>query len=237
MEDLGPRGAQVGLAREQPGAQRREVPRQPGRVEARAEGVAQLEGRVPVSAAWSSTPTLYQSAGGPAERPAACSGAMKLAVPTLRSSCSPRPTSSGQPEVEDHDAPLRRDQHVGGLHVAVYPTCPVDRRDPPRELEERGPEARLLEARAGWAGGHGGSSLIVTAGPDVLEEIDAVDELHREEERLVLLDQRVDAHDVGVDDGGERAELALEADAERRACPPGARFSATRVPRSRSIAS
>ena len=59
--------------------------------------------------------------------------------------------------------------------------------------------------------------------PDVLEELDPLDELHREEPVVVVGDQLVEAHEVLVDDVGERAKLALEA-VERARVEPGERL-------------
>jgi hypothetical protein len=44
----------------------------------------------------------------------------------------------------------------------------------------------------------------------VLEKIDAVDELHREEPLLGLREQLVQGHKIGMGDVGERPELLLE---------------------------
>ena len=79
------------------------------------------------------------------------------------------------------------------------------------------------------------------AGPHVGEEVDALDELHREEPLLALADELAEGDEVGVVQVLERAELVLEAE-QGLALRPGARsgasvFSATRALRSRSNAS
>jgi hypothetical protein len=64
----------------------------------------------------------------------------------------------------------------------------------------------------------------------VLEDLDPFDELHREEPIVGVGDQLVEAHEVLVDDVGERAKLALEAIKSARIEPGEGLQRDTRLP-------
>ena len=126
-----------------------------------------------------------------------------------------------QAEVEHDGAPLRVHEHVRGLEVAVQHARGVDRPDRAGELTqprsqalvELGRPARARRAARALAQLRGGGQR--RAHP--LDEVDAVDVLHREEHPLALGEQRVQADEVVVRDVGERAELSLEAVQRARA--------------------
>ena len=101
-----------------------------------------------------------------------------------------------QAEIEQDDPAVGRDHHVGGLQVAVDDVVAVQGHHAHRQLRDGRAEPRLVEP---------------PAGPDVVEEIDALEQVHREEPLRTVGLEAVQADQVGMAEVGGRAELALEA--------------------------
>ena len=156
------------------------------------------------------------------------------------------------PEVEEHHAPLARDDHVRRLHVPVELACRVDCTEAGGELPKGVTEARDVADRELLHGGRGvrvhrghprfararlqrievrrtGEHCLVQTDTDPRaeewrgrrhrqrrvhpgHEIDAVDQLHREEPPIVLAEELVQLDHVRMADVGQGAELALEAE-------------------------
>ena len=99
------------------------------------------------------------------------------------------------------DPAVGADANVRGLDVAMQPASrECSAAEAPRELDRgvrEAPETGCVEASLG-------------AAPDVLDEVEPVDELHGEEARVVPDDEIVELNEVRVDDPGERSELVLE---------------------------
>ena len=135
-----------------------------------------------------------------------------------------------EPEVDEHRAPARVDEHVRRLHVAMDDAGGVERGDAggelprarveaidveppcagrnPRDVERRR-RARVERRRRRSDGG-------VRVPAHVREPVDALDELHREEPVVAVRPEVVELHEVRVVHVGERAELRLEAVERRR---------------------
>jgi hypothetical protein len=101
-----------------------------------------------------------------------------------------------QPEIEQHDAPVRSHAHVQRLEVAMQLAGRMQRRDPLGQLTQR--RTQPLEAQPG--------------GPHVAQEVGAGHQLHREEPFVVLAEELVQGNEVRVTDVGEGAKLAFEAE-------------------------
>ena len=99
-------------------------------------------------------------------------------------------------EIEQDDPAIGRDHHVGGLEVAVDDVVAVQGHHAHRQLRDRRAQPRLVEP---------------AAGPDILEEVNAPEQVHREEPLRAVGLQAMQADQVRVADIGGRAELALEA--------------------------
>jgi hypothetical protein len=148
-----------------------------------------------------------------------------------------------EPEIEQHHAPLGRDEHVLRLEIAVQLPRRVERGHPFGQLGERradpvgiapgrraagldddrlGLADERLEAPRRRAIDRDRPRRRVDArgrGPPrehPLEERRPVHALHREEPVAALAEQLVELHEVGVRDVGEGAELLLEAVDGRR---------------------
>ena len=131
-------------------------------------------------------------------------------------------------KVEQHGPPLRRHEDVRGLDVAVDAPRGVQRRQRLGEGPDRRAQARLVidERRrvraarlrpARHRGGPGRRDRTYRRGrlphvlaADVAREVDALDELHREEPLRPFDDELAEAHEVRVVNVGDRAELVLE---------------------------
>jgi hypothetical protein len=129
-------------------------------------------------------------------------------------------------QVQDDDPPLRRDQHVRGLDVAVHLARLVQRVQAVGELAQRGAQPRdvaharrLTQSRLGRArrrvahrgrAGERVALLRLPPRPHVVDEVRAVDQLHGEEPAAVLLGEIAEVHEVGVVQVVLRAELVLE---------------------------
>ena len=100
----------------------------------------------------------------------------------------------GEPEVQDLDAPFARHHHVARLQVPVHDAALVRGR---QRVGER--HGDLEESRKGE-----------TARRDERVEGFALHQLHGEKAAGAVLLDRVDGHDVGVIERGERAGLAFE---------------------------
>ena len=101
-----------------------------------------------------------------------------------------------QAEIEQDDPAVGRDHHVGGLEVAVDDVVAVQGHHAHRQLRDRRAQPRLVEP---------------AAGSDVLEEVDTLEQVHREEPLRAVGLEAMQADQVRVADIGGRAELALEA--------------------------
>ncbi len=134
-------------------------------------------------------------------------------------------------EIEQHHAAVVADPDLGGLHVAVHLAVPVQRRQPPRHLQEDA--AHLLglgkqprrpaagEEHAGIArvrvgckiepGGRQGALALARGTVQGFEQVAATDQLHGEEPQLPFGQQLVEAHQVRMADVGQGAEALLEA--------------------------
>src|SRR5262249_31140004 len=106
-------------------------------------------------------------------------------------------------KIQDDHAPSLGHEHVRGVEVAVELAGLVERPDAPRELEQRRPEARLIEA---------GDRIA-----HVLEEARSLDVLHGEKPGVLPGDELVERAEVRVDDALGLAELFLEAVEKRGA--------------------
>jgi hypothetical protein len=148
-----------------------------------------------------------------------------------------------QAEVEQHDAAVVPDHHVGRLDVAMDLAGAVQEDQRDHQLAQRLAQARLVEAGVGAAGRPllGGLGLHrermgvgrvrqrgrdVDRGrrrraevPDVAEEVDALDQLHREEPVALGVVQLAEGGEVGVREALQDPELALEAVQEARIAP------------------
>ncbi|MFN8642593.1 MAG: hypothetical protein U0802_13435 [Candidatus Binatia bacterium] len=94
------------------------------------------------------------------------------------------------------------DEDVRRLHVAVDDAVRVQRLQPADELVKR--RAHALVVELGHGGVHG------RAAAQVVDDVDAVDQLHREEALLVVDDEVVELDQVRMRQAGERAELLFE---------------------------
>ena len=101
----------------------------------------------------------------------------------------------GEAEVEHLEPPVRREHHVLGLQVAVQDALAVRRAHGVGECDREREEALHREAARG----------------DLLAERLALDELHRQEAQAVRFLDRVQHHDAGMAERGDRLRLALEA--------------------------
>jgi hypothetical protein len=104
----------------------------------------------------------------------------------------------GEPEVAQEDAlgGPARDQHVGGLDVAVEEPARVGEVERRADLRDDARGARGLEP---------------PVARDQRLQVGALDPAHGDVELAVLLARVVDGDDVGVVERGDRAQLALEA--------------------------
>ena len=100
------------------------------------------------------------------------------------------------PEVDDLDPPVRPDQDVAGLHVAVDEASGVGGGEGPRDA---GPDPRDLARRQR------------AAPPQDRREVLAVDQLHDDVRAARVLAVVVDRDDVGVAERGRRLRLLPEA--------------------------
>ena len=132
-------------------------------------------------------------------------------------------------EVEQHDAPVARDEDVRRLDVAVDLAGEVHGVNRLRELKECCAQARLVEcARAllcarrflgrrarVLAGRARARDLVcpraVGLAADMREQVHPVDELHREEPGVPIAHEVAEAHEVRVADVLERAKFVLQA--------------------------
>ena len=147
------------------------------------------------------------------------------------------------PEVEDHHAARRGDDHVRRLDVLVQVAALVKRHDAGDQLAQpvsQPPDACPAERRHG--GDHARRRRCATAGPPaidhrlhgavdrlgrraiprrpaahVAEEVDPVHQLHGEEPLVVVEEQLVQRDQVGMRHVGQGAELLLEAEDALRA--------------------
>jgi hypothetical protein len=110
-----------------------------------------------------------------------------------------------QAEVEEDDAAGAIDHDVRRLHVAVDQAGVVQDAQAAHQLAQGVAQAPLVEAGAGDLGDGR------CPRPHVLEEVAALDELHREEPALVVADQLAEGDQVRVGQALQHAELALEA--------------------------
>src|ERR1019366_4031352 len=91
------------------------------------------------------------------------------------------------------------------------------------ELRKRRAEARDVRGARGQPGAYRvsrrarGVPWRARRVRDVLDDVDAIDELHREERLVARRGQIVEVHEVRMPDVGERPELALERVERRRA--------------------
>ncbi len=103
----------------------------------------------------------------------------------------PRERVAHEPEVEDDDPPRVRDHDVRGLEIAVDLAGAVQHLEALGELEQRGAQVGVV-------------------GLPVIDEVDALDQLHGEEPVAVDVVQLVEPHQVAVLEIGGGAELGLE---------------------------
>ena len=96
-----------------------------------------------------------------------------------------------EPEVSHPHPPVATHEHVGGLEVAVDEADVVGGGEGPSGVDKHGD---LLPQRP-------------VLGVEPLAQRDALDELHRDEQRPVVLADVVDRHHVGVVELGERTRL------------------------------
>jgi hypothetical protein len=105
---------------------------------------------------------------------------------------------AGQTEIENDDAPVWRDQDVGRLDVAMKLGVAVQHANPFHELPEDAPNLLRPKRR----------------GPrrpaNVLDEVDAVHELHGEETVGAFHDELIQRDKVRMRDVDQAAKLALE---------------------------
>jgi len=119
----------------------------------------------------------------------------------------------GEAEVEDRHPSALRDEHVGGLEVAMDLARAVDRADPSDELRERAADLGRAEEDGRRSHGVGVALGRLVGGrrARVRRERDAVDPRHREEPPDgVVREELVKAHEVWVHEVREGAELALD---------------------------
>ncbi len=102
-----------------------------------------------------------------------------------------------EPEVEDHDAALARDQHVRRLEIAMDLAAPMDRVEPRGELTHGIAQAGVGPARR-------------ITGTHPVEERPALDELHGEEPVAAVVEKLAKAYEVAVLDVDPGAKLGLE---------------------------
>jgi hypothetical protein len=135
------------------------------------------------------------------------------------------PRGVGDPEIDDHDAPRLRDEDVRRLDVAMDDRGAVERVEPRGELGEGRAKPPLVERPGGQGRRRAGAARlrrvrgsgrrlpadrIGAERAHVLEEVDAADELHREEPLPVVLEELLEADHVRVLEPLERAELVLQ---------------------------
>jgi hypothetical protein len=107
------------------------------------------------------------------------------------------PTKDGdQTEVEYNDPPVARDKDVRRLHVSMQLARRMNRPQPRDQLPQGISEPFVVRCTA--------------AAANVVQEIDAVNELHCEEAVPLVDDQLVQLDQVAVHHSDERTKLVLE---------------------------
>jgi hypothetical protein len=106
-----------------------------------------------------------------------------------------QPAQRRQAEVEDLQAPVRRDPHVAGLEVAMDDPFAVSGAQPLGELHAQAQDFALGQRRPA----------------DLVVQSAALDQLHHQEVRAALVVEVVDGRDVGVVEPREGERLQAEA--------------------------
>jgi hypothetical protein len=127
----------------------------------------------------------------------------------------------GEAEVDQHDALVLRDDHIARLDVAVNLARRVQRDQPGRQLAQSMAEPTVLLVagqRRSVEGGRGAVArvwqpgrVVIGAALHVAKEPGAPHQLHGVEPLAVAGDELVELDQVGVDDVGQAAKLALQA--------------------------
>ena len=107
-----------------------------------------------------------------------------------------------QAEVQNDHPPGGRHQDVGRFEIAVHDARAMQRHHPFDQLCQCGPEPGNIRSRCG---------LARRLGADVVEELDAVDQLHRVEPVVPIRHELVQRREIGVGDVAEHAELFFQA--------------------------